>query len=86
ALHEQAARLLLWADCGPPRPPTVPPWDLALVLEALARHPFEPLRTPLLIVRCVQGGLCALTLSNPLYALEGAPKGGPSPNSSFRIG
>ncbi len=29
----------------PSRPPTVPSWDLALVLEALALQPFEPLQT-----------------------------------------
>ncbi len=29
----------------PSRPPTVPSWDLALVLEALALPPFEPLQT-----------------------------------------
>ena len=27
---------------NPPRPPSVPIWDLSLVLEALKAHPFEP--------------------------------------------
>ena len=30
---------------NPPRPPSVPMWDLSLVLEALRAHPFEPLET-----------------------------------------
>ena len=30
---------------NPPRPPSVPMWDLSLVLEALKAHPFEPLET-----------------------------------------
>ncbi|KAI2663425.1 Transposon Tf2-9 polyprotein [Labeo rohita] len=170
--HDLVTRFLRGARrLRPPRPPTAPPWDLALVLEALARPPFEPLQsvglkelsfkatlllalasvkrigdllsvnadcmqfgpgdynvtlkprsgyvpkslstpfraqvitlpaftpelaaTPLLIACCAQCGLYAVTLtacltfvslSNCLYALEGAPKGGPSPNSGFRIG
>ncbi|CAM4276047.1 unnamed protein product [Leuciscus chuanchicus] len=30
---------------GPPRPPSVPIWDLSLVLEALKAFPFEPLES-----------------------------------------
>ncbi|CAM4550910.1 unnamed protein product [Leuciscus chuanchicus] len=29
---------------NPPRPPTVPIWDLSTVLEAMKGHPFEPLQ------------------------------------------
>lgn len=31
---------------NPPRPPTMPPWDLALVLRALSLPPFEPFSRP----------------------------------------
>ncbi|CAM4728577.1 unnamed protein product [Leuciscus chuanchicus] len=30
---------------NPPRPPSVPIWDLSLVLEAMKAHPFEPMET-----------------------------------------
>ena len=30
---------------NPPRPPSVPMWDLSLVLDALKAHPFEPVET-----------------------------------------
>ncbi len=44
--HDLVIRFLRGARrLRPSRPPTVPSWDLALVLEALALPPFEPLQT-----------------------------------------
>ncbi|CAM4608132.1 unnamed protein product [Leuciscus chuanchicus] len=42
--HASVTRFLRGARrLCPARPPSVPPWDLTLVLEALSRPPFEPL-------------------------------------------
>lgn len=42
--HELIIRFLRGARrLRPPRPPTVPPWDLSTVLSALKAEPFEPL-------------------------------------------
>ncbi|KAL0173854.1 hypothetical protein M9458_029822, partial [Cirrhinus mrigala] len=44
--HDLVNRFLRGARrLRPPRPPTVPPWDMAQVLEALARPPFELLQS-----------------------------------------
>ncbi len=44
--HDWVVRFLRWARrLNPPRPPSIPSWDLSLVLRALQQGPFEPLQT-----------------------------------------
>ncbi len=44
--HDLVIRFLKGARrLRPSRPPTLPPWDLALVLVVLALPPFKPLQT-----------------------------------------
>ncbi len=44
--HDWVVRFLRGARrLNPPRPPSIPSWDLSLVLRALQQGPFEPLQT-----------------------------------------
>ncbi|XP_067293584.1 3'-5' exoribonuclease HELZ2-like [Pseudorasbora parva] len=44
--HDLIIRFLRGASrLNPPRPPSIPSWDLSLVLSALQRPPFEPLQS-----------------------------------------
>ncbi len=44
--HELVIRFLRGArGLNPPRPPSIPSWNLSLVLRALQQGPFEPLQT-----------------------------------------
>ena len=44
--HELVVRFLRGARrLNPPRPPSIPSWDLSLVLQALQDAPFEPLKS-----------------------------------------
>ncbi len=44
--HDLVVRFLRGARrLNPPRPPSLPSWDLALVLRALQTAPFEPLQS-----------------------------------------
>ncbi len=44
--HDWVVRFLRGARrLNPPRPPSIPSWDLSLVLTALQQGPFEPLQT-----------------------------------------
>ncbi|KAI2645082.1 ORF V: Enzymatic polyprotein [Labeo rohita] len=44
--HDLVVRFLRGARrLNPPRPTSIPSWDLSLVLMALQRHPFEPLQS-----------------------------------------
>ncbi len=44
AKHDWVVRFLRGARrLNPPRPPSIPSWDLSLVLRALQQGPFEPL-------------------------------------------
>ncbi len=44
--HNLVVRFLRGARrLNPPRPPSLPSWDLALVLRALLTAPFEPLQS-----------------------------------------
>ncbi len=44
--HDLVVRFLRGARrLNPPRPPSLPSWDLALVLRALQIAPFEPLQS-----------------------------------------
>ncbi len=44
--HDLVIRFLRGAGrLNPPRPPSIPSWDLSLVLRALQQDPFDPLQT-----------------------------------------
>ncbi len=42
----------------PPRPPSVPPWDLEVVLRALSQPPFEPLISGTIAQNCTSSCPC----------------------------
>ncbi len=66
AFHAPPAGQLVGTECGnsiftsrmnPPRPRTVPPWDLPTVLRALKGPPFEPLQSSSLRVLSLETAL-----------------------------
>ncbi len=58
---------------NPPRPPTVPPWDLPTVLRALEGPPFEPLQSSSLRVLLLKTSLLLTLASVKPVCLEFGP-------------